>query len=107
VDVQVNVLGPLALFQASYQLLKTSSEPKFMIVSSAAGSVQLGTTFPIKVTAYGVSKAGVNWLAAKLYHEYPEIGGSSAPVPEMTERRMLIVRGQLPCPSIPAQWRPT
>jgi len=70
---EVNVLGPLVLFQASYGLLTTSSNPKFLIVSSLIGSVEVGTTFPVKDTAYGVSKAGVNWLAAKLYHEYPGI----------------------------------
>jgi len=71
---EVNVLGPLALFQASYALLKASPEPKFIIVSGAIGSIQIGTTYPAKCTAYGVSKAAVNWLSAKLWHEYPEIG---------------------------------
>ncbi|EJU05883.1 NADP-binding protein [Dacryopinax primogenitus] len=70
----VNVLGPLALFQAAYPLLKTStSSPKFFPVSSLLGSIQVGTVPPIKATAYGTSKAAVNWLAARLYYEYPDL----------------------------------
>jgi len=75
---QINVLGPLSLFQSAYPLLKASAQPKFIIVSSNAGSIELGPAMPIKMVAYGVSKAGVNWLAAKLWHEYPPLGTSSS-----------------------------
>ncbi|KZO92381.1 NAD(P)-binding protein [Calocera viscosa TUFC12733] len=69
---QVNVLGPLVLFQASYQLLKASSDtPKFIVVSTAVGSIEVGTKFAIPVLPYGTSKAAVNWLTAKLFYEYP------------------------------------
>ncbi|KZO92387.1 NAD(P)-binding protein [Calocera viscosa TUFC12733] len=69
---EVNVLGPLALFQASYQLLKTSSDsPKFIVISTVLGSIEVGTTFPLTILQYGTSKAAVNWLTAKLHYEYP------------------------------------
>ncbi|EJU05882.1 NADP-binding protein [Dacryopinax primogenitus] len=70
----VNVLGPLVLFQASYPLLKAStSNPKFVPISSLAASIKVGTTIPLNATAYGTSKAAINWLAARLYHEYPDL----------------------------------
>ncbi|KZO92384.1 NAD(P)-binding protein [Calocera viscosa TUFC12733] len=69
---EVNVLGPLVLFQASYQLLKASSDkPKFIVVSTAVSSIEVGTKFAIPVLPYGTSKAAVNWLTAKLFWEHP------------------------------------
>jgi len=71
---ETNVLGPLGLFQATWPLLKTSSKtPKFFITSSVVGSIQMGTTFPWNFLAYGSTKAAANFLAAKLYHEFPEL----------------------------------
>jgi hypothetical protein len=41
------VLGVLALFQAAYPLLKISGPaPKFVAISSSAGSVAFGPTLP-------------------------------------------------------------
>ncbi|KZO92380.1 NAD(P)-binding protein [Calocera viscosa TUFC12733] len=69
---EVNVLGPLVLFQATYQLLKASNDsPKFIVISSTAGSLEAGTKFPGPVLPYGTSKAAVNYVAAKLHYEYP------------------------------------
>ncbi|KZO92386.1 NAD(P)-binding protein [Calocera viscosa TUFC12733] len=69
---EVNVLGPLVLFQASYQLLKASSDtPKFIVVSTFLGSIEVGTKAPFPVLPYGTSKAAVNWLTAKLFWEHP------------------------------------
>ncbi|KZT50012.1 NAD(P)-binding protein [Calocera cornea HHB12733] len=70
---EVNVLGPLVLFQAAWPLLKASQTPKFIVVSSLAGSIEVATKLPMPIMAYGVSKAAVNWLAAKLWYEYPEL----------------------------------
>jgi NAD(P)-dependent dehydrogenase (short-subunit alcohol dehydrogenase family) len=44
---QVNVLGVLVLFQAAYPLLK-SSTPKFVPISSSAGSITVGPTLPVR-----------------------------------------------------------
>ncbi|KZO92385.1 NAD(P)-binding protein [Calocera viscosa TUFC12733] len=69
---EVNVLGPLVLFQAAWRLLKASTDsPKFIVVSSAAGSIEIGSRFPIQFLPYGTSKAAVNWLTTKLHYEYP------------------------------------
>ncbi|KZO92382.1 NAD(P)-binding protein [Calocera viscosa TUFC12733] len=76
---EVNVLGPLVLFQATYQLLKASSDsPKFILIASAAGSVEVGTKFPVPFLPYGTTKAAANWLMVKLHYEYP--GLVSVPV---------------------------
>ncbi|KZO92375.1 NAD(P)-binding protein [Calocera viscosa TUFC12733] len=69
---EVNVLGPLVLFQASYALLKASTEhPKFFTITSELASVQFGPGLPWPTTAYGTSKAAANWLTLKLHYEYP------------------------------------
>ena len=71
---QINVVGTLILFQAAYPLLKTStSSPKFIPISSAAGSITEGTTFPAGILAYGSSKAAENYLARKLHFEHEEL----------------------------------
>jgi NAD(P)-dependent dehydrogenase (short-subunit alcohol dehydrogenase family) len=81
-DVQdhftINVVGPLALFQATYPLLKAStSTPKFVSISSRMGSIELGTKVPTDQMPYGVSKAGLNWLTVKLRNEHEDLGQQS------------------------------
>ncbi|KZO92378.1 NAD(P)-binding protein [Calocera viscosa TUFC12733] len=73
VNERVNVLGPLVLFQSAWPLLQQSAEPKFVVISSIVGSLQVGTTFPLPVMAYGTSKAAANWLGRKLHFEYPQL----------------------------------
>jgi hypothetical protein len=52
------VLGVLALFQATYPLLKEStSTPKFIPISSTVGSVTIGPTLPMLSTPYVESMA--------------------------------------------------
>ncbi|TVY83081.1 putative sterigmatocystin biosynthesis ketoreductase [Lachnellula suecica] len=59
----INALGPLALFQASKPLLKKSSAPKWVSVSSAAGSIGGMEAFGSHIApAYCVSKAALNWI---------------------------------------------
>jgi NAD(P)-dependent dehydrogenase (short-subunit alcohol dehydrogenase family) len=68
--MQINTIGPLVLFQATYPLLKAStSSPKFVLISSRAGSIAFGTKFPIDMLPYGASKAAANFLARKLHYE--------------------------------------
>jgi NAD(P)-dependent dehydrogenase (short-subunit alcohol dehydrogenase family) len=72
---QVNVNGTLVLFQATYPLLKAStSTPKFIAVSSVAGSITIGPTMPMKAVAYGASKAALNFVVRKLHQENEGLG---------------------------------
>ncbi|KZO92343.1 NAD(P)-binding protein [Calocera viscosa TUFC12733] len=67
----INVTGTLVLFQATYPLLKASTpSPKFMCISSLAGSINNGAKFPAPFLAYAVSKCALNYLAVKLYYEH-------------------------------------
>jgi NAD(P)-dependent dehydrogenase (short-subunit alcohol dehydrogenase family) len=74
----VNVVGTLALFQAAYPLLKAStSTPKFVPISSFMGSIEKGPPFPSFQMPYGVSKAALNWLTAKLRNEHEGLSESA------------------------------
>ena len=59
----VNTVSPILLFQAVKPLLQKSTSPKWLSVSSGAGSIKLlevhKTSF---VGAYGVSKAALDWF---------------------------------------------
>lgn len=69
---RVNVLGPVVLFQAFYPLLlkSTKTEKKFVITSTAAGSIGIAGSLPFPVSAYGSSKAAINFVAAKIHQEH-------------------------------------
>lgn len=76
----VNVLGPLALFQATVALLRNSSSSagsestsvgRFIVVSSLVGST--GELVPFHAGPYGTSKAAVNHLTVKLQQENPDL----------------------------------
>jgi len=72
--IDVNLIGPLVLFQASYPLLNTSTgDRKFILISTNVGSVELGPRLPLPNLPYGCSKAAANWLSAKIFFEYPEL----------------------------------
>ncbi|KAF8962502.1 hypothetical protein BDZ97DRAFT_2076449 [Flammula alnicola] len=62
---EVNVTGMLILFQAVYDLLRASASPKFVPITSGAASLTAYINLPAGYTAYGVSKAGLNWLSRK------------------------------------------
>jgi norsolorinic acid ketoreductase len=55
-----NTVGPLALFQATWPLLKEAVQPKFVTVSSTVGSIGDMENWPMNATAYGASKAALN-----------------------------------------------
>lgn len=68
----------LVLFQAMYPLMKESAlTPKFVVVSSAAGTFSFGTSMGMGMVAYGASKAAVNYLARKLHFEHEGLGACS------------------------------
>jgi len=67
---QINTVGPLVLFQATAALLKKSiSAPKFVVISTSAGSIGFQDSFRAPVTAYGASKAAVNFITRKIHFE--------------------------------------
>jgi len=65
----VNTIGPVLLFQASLDLLLKSEKPKFVVVSSTMGSIELAPVFPAPTTAYGSSKAAVNYIVRRIHAE--------------------------------------
>jgi hypothetical protein len=72
------VVGTLVLFQACHPLLVAStSSPKFAMIGSSGGSIEIGTAIPIRLMSYGVSKAAENYLARKLHFEHEDEGLST------------------------------
>ncbi|KAF9472159.1 NAD(P)-binding protein, partial [Pholiota conissans] len=77
----VNVLGPIVLFQAFRDLLKVSSLPRFIAISSGAGSIGMMDMIPMDMSSYGTSKAALNWVVRKIHFEndwliaYPQCPG--------------------------------
>ena len=65
----VNVLGPLRLLQASAPLLKKAAKPRFVVISSAAGSVASVGNFALPNGSYSASKAAINSLTRKVHFE--------------------------------------
>jgi len=68
--LDVNVTGPLVLFQAVYELLNASKNPKFIPIGTPVGSISEIENFPLGSTAYGSSKAALNFLTRKLHFEH-------------------------------------
>jgi norsolorinic acid ketoreductase len=69
-----NLVGTLALFQAVHPLLAPSSEgllPKFITISSTVGSIGAMENWSMNATAYGMSKAALNWLTKNIHIENP------------------------------------
>lgn len=61
--LNVNAVSPVLLYQAVKPLLQKSAAPKWLTVSSAAGSIdRLEAHGASIVTAYGMSKAAVDFL---------------------------------------------
>ncbi len=69
----INTIAPLLLFQATAPLLKASSTPKFVVLSSGAGSLSQVEDLPVENTAYGTSKAAVNFVARRIHYENPDL----------------------------------
>lgn len=71
---QVNVLANIVLFQAVLPLLKKSSKaPKFITISSAAGSIELVDKIPVPNVVYGTSKAALNHVTERIHAENKDI----------------------------------
>ncbi|KAF9475791.1 NAD(P)-binding protein [Pholiota conissans] len=65
----VNVLGPIVLFQAFRAILKASPHPRFIAISSGAGSIGLVGNISIDNAPYVMSKAALNWIICKIHFE--------------------------------------
>lgn len=71
--LDVNVTGTLVLFQAVHELLSAASNPKFIPLGTPVGSIGEMENYPLGSTAYGSSKAALNFLTRKLHFENPNM----------------------------------
>lgn len=71
--LDVNVTGTLVLFQAVHELLSAASNPKFIPIGTPVGSIGEMENYPLGSTAYGSSKAALNFLTRKLHFENPNM----------------------------------
>ncbi|KAK5710118.1 hypothetical protein LTR17_019180 [Elasticomyces elasticus] len=71
--IDVNVGGPLRLFQATLPLLNAAEKPTFVLVSSVADTIGGAEKMPFKVTAYGASKAAANFLLRRIHVEHENV----------------------------------
>ncbi|KAH7144180.1 hypothetical protein B0J13DRAFT_40732 [Dactylonectria estremocensis] len=69
----INAVGPLLLFQATASLLSASLTPKFVAISSGAGSIAGIDKLPIENTAYGSSKTALNFITRRIHFENPHL----------------------------------
>ncbi|KAH6972796.1 hypothetical protein BKA56DRAFT_592832 [Ilyonectria sp. MPI-CAGE-AT-0026] len=65
----INAVGPLLLFQATSGLLSASPTPKFVAISSGAGSIGGMDKLMVENTAYGSSKTALNFITRKIHFE--------------------------------------
>lgn len=72
--LDVNTIGPLALFQAFLPLLAKSTNPRFVAMSTGVASLGDMEAMPLMpVTAYGASKAALNYIVRKIHFENPRV----------------------------------
>lgn len=70
---EVNTIGVLGLFQATFPMLKLSSSPIFVALSTGLASITNMGDIPLAGTAYGISKVGLNYLVRKIHFENPSL----------------------------------
>lgn len=71
---EVNAIGSLSLFQESWPLLKESKKeggPVFLAISTGVASMTAMEKIPMQATAYGMSKAALNYAVRKIHFENP------------------------------------
>lgn len=73
--IDVNAIGPLLLFQATLPLLEKAvhGPGKFITVSSPIGSIGGMEQRPFPMSAYGASKAMLNWVTRKIHFEHEDL----------------------------------
>ena len=68
--LEVNVVGPLRLYQHFHSLLSRSSQPKFVVVSSAtASNAAMESIATLPTASYSSSKAAINHIVRKIHFE--------------------------------------
>lgn len=70
---EVNAVGTLLLFQATWPLLKLSSSPMFVAISTGVASIGDMESIRLPATAYGMSKVALNYMVRKIHFENPEL----------------------------------
>jgi norsolorinic acid ketoreductase len=70
---EVNTIGPLLLFQATWPLLNAAKDPKFVLMATAVSSFTLAEQLPLKSTAYGASKAAATYIFRKVHFEHEKL----------------------------------
>ncbi|KAF5600614.1 Aflatoxin biosynthesis ketoreductase nor-1 [Fusarium pseudoanthophilum] len=63
---EINTTGPLTVVQGLWPLLRKSSAPKVVNISSSVGCI---TYHEVTAGAYGPSKAALNWLTRALHQQ--------------------------------------
>lgn len=71
-DFNVNILGPIVLYQNFVgSLAKSDTSAKFVVISSEIA--QITNMPPYPMASYGISKAGVNFVAKKINEDNKEL----------------------------------
>ncbi|KAF5691916.1 ketoreductase [Fusarium denticulatum] len=70
---KINSVAPLLLFQATWSLLHAAKAPKFVTISSGAGSLGFMENLRVENTAYGSSKAALNFITRRIHFEKPDL----------------------------------
>jgi norsolorinic acid ketoreductase len=60
-----------------WPLLKDSSHPMLMALSTGVASIDAMESLPLPATAYGMSKVAVNYMVHEIHFENPELTVSS------------------------------
>ncbi|KAH8821754.1 aflatoxin biosynthesis ketoreductase-like protein nor-1 [Xylogone sp. PMI_703] len=84
---EINTIAPIVLFQAALPLLNASQNPRFFVISSTLGSLELIPQMPLPTIAYGISKAGATYAVRKIHFENEKIS-AVALHPGWVETRM-------------------
>jgi norsolorinic acid ketoreductase len=71
--VDVNVNGPIRLFQAVLPLLQAAKQPKFAVISSGVATIAGAEHIPWAVSSYGASKAALNFILRRIHIENPDL----------------------------------
>ena len=71
--VDVNVNGPIRLFQAVLPLLQAAKQPRFAVISSGVATIGGAEHIPWAVSSYGASKAALNFVLRRIHIENPDL----------------------------------
>jgi norsolorinic acid ketoreductase len=72
-NFNVNALGPMRLFYATLPLLSAAPMPRFVVVTSIFGSIEMQSQLQLPNVVYGMSKAAANFFARKVHQEFSNL----------------------------------